>query len=150
MITAGMSGPSIAYNEHRTVPAGSPRWSSHKKGVAAGLREEFARNKRAAKRERQARRAAPYVGPRQPPATPPRTRTVVRVLAHTARKAIKRQDFATAERCTRELGRIFAERCVDDDDEHGQVVNIVGASTSEEFAKKDAAATSSPDAVNGS
>ena len=98
MITAGMHGPQIAYNEHRTAPATSP----------LGRRADPAvrRANRNAAKARRAAGAPP--GPRQPQAPTPRRRAVLRQLRRNVKRALRTGETVKATRLMRAAQAMFA------------------------------------------
>jgi|SRR5688500_13854052 len=84
----GLSGHSIAYNEHGIAPRASAL------GKRPGADDERARNARAAKKERRQRRAAPPRGPAAQPRKQRRERYVLRALRRDVRKAMRAGDTA--------------------------------------------------------
>jgi len=100
----GLSGQSIAFNEHGIAPRDSAL------GKRAGADDERKRNARAAKATRRARRAAPPKGPRQPAPRARRERTVLRALRVQIRKAMSRGETNVFAKLATKFELLMAQR----------------------------------------
>lgn len=100
----GLSGQSIAFNEHGIAPRDSAL------GKRPGADAERKRNAHAAKVARRKLRANPPKGPRQPAPRPRRERTVLRDLRLQVRKAMHRGDTHAFGKLATKFELLMAQR----------------------------------------